>query len=546
MSSACEVDICGVVGMHALQLASATPSALLDWNNNYGDDPDKAVCFHCSNLPKHFFDDVRMDFQEIIAGTVGKENTFGTCVGRVKAGADELRALLHQRSRRARFAATSARASSPTIRWRPSAARAWCEIPQSAGPAALHLRAAASSITWRPTSRTVGAGGARSRHALSGLGRVLAQLSSGDVMSIVAGVDFGTLSVRVSIFDSAARPAWARASAEYPLHAQEGRSRSRHAEPRRSHERAGRGHAHARSTTRASTAQPIEAHRARHHRLERDSGGREPRAARRLLSLVRPSRLAGSRARSPRPRTQQELEAIDWCGGIYSSEWGFAKLLHWLRHNPDKRARIATALEHCDMVAAVLCGITDPAQVPRSICAMGHKWMWNEALGGLAAGGVSDARRSAARRRARETRRALCDLGPDRRARLSPEWAEKLGLRAGIPDSGRRLRRALGRHRRGRAAGRRGQRGRHLHLHHGDQRRSRSDPRRLRRGARLDSSAATPASKRGSRPPATSSTPSRAAPARRSRSFRAGSKTTAPGRPGCCASPGTTAIAPCW
>ena len=56
MSSACEVDICGVVGMHALRLASETPSALLDWNNNYGDDPDKAVCFHCSNLPKHFFE----------------------------------------------------------------------------------------------------------------------------------------------------------------------------------------------------------------------------------------------------------------------------------------------------------------------------------------------------------------------------------------------------------------------------------------------------------------------------------------------------------
>jgi L-fucose isomerase-like protein len=86
MSSACEVDICGVVGMHALQLASGTPSALLDWNNNYGDDPDKAVCFHCSNLPKHFFQDVRMDFQAIIAGTVGRENTYGTCVGVVKPG----------------------------------------------------------------------------------------------------------------------------------------------------------------------------------------------------------------------------------------------------------------------------------------------------------------------------------------------------------------------------------------------------------------------------------------------------------------------------
>jgi L-fucose isomerase-like protein len=84
--SACEVDVCGTISMYALALASDTPSALLDWNNNYGDDPNKAVCFHCSNLPKHFFQDVRMDFQEIIAGTVGKENTFGTCVGRVKAG----------------------------------------------------------------------------------------------------------------------------------------------------------------------------------------------------------------------------------------------------------------------------------------------------------------------------------------------------------------------------------------------------------------------------------------------------------------------------
>ncbi len=86
MSSACEVDICGTAAMHALRLASGTPSALLDWNNNYGDDPDKAVCFHCSNLPKHFFEEVRMDYQAIIAGTVGRDNTYGTCVGRVKSG----------------------------------------------------------------------------------------------------------------------------------------------------------------------------------------------------------------------------------------------------------------------------------------------------------------------------------------------------------------------------------------------------------------------------------------------------------------------------
>jgi len=86
LSSACEVDIAGVLGMHALQLASGTPSALLDWNNNYGTNPDKAVCFHCANLPKHFFRSFKMDFQEIIAGTVGKENTYGTVVGLIKPG----------------------------------------------------------------------------------------------------------------------------------------------------------------------------------------------------------------------------------------------------------------------------------------------------------------------------------------------------------------------------------------------------------------------------------------------------------------------------
>ena len=85
-SSACEVDVCGTLSMHMLRLASGTPSALLDWNNNYGDQPDKAVCFHCSNLPKHFFKEVKMEYQAIIAGTVGKENTFGTCEGRVKSG----------------------------------------------------------------------------------------------------------------------------------------------------------------------------------------------------------------------------------------------------------------------------------------------------------------------------------------------------------------------------------------------------------------------------------------------------------------------------
>jgi L-fucose isomerase-like protein len=86
MPSACETDMIGMIGMYILQLASGTPSAIVDWNNNYGDDPDKCVIFHCSNLPKHFFEDFKMDFQEIIAGSVGKANTFGTVVGKLKSG----------------------------------------------------------------------------------------------------------------------------------------------------------------------------------------------------------------------------------------------------------------------------------------------------------------------------------------------------------------------------------------------------------------------------------------------------------------------------
>ncbi len=87
MPSACEVDVCGAVAMYALQLASGVPSALADWNNNYGDDPDKCVAFHCSNWPRSLFRKVPdMVYQDIIAGTVGAKNAYGTCVGRAAAG----------------------------------------------------------------------------------------------------------------------------------------------------------------------------------------------------------------------------------------------------------------------------------------------------------------------------------------------------------------------------------------------------------------------------------------------------------------------------
>ena len=82
--AACEVDISGLIGMYILQLATGSPSAILDWNNNYGDDPNKMVLFHCSNLPKSFFQDTRMTVHPIMAEFDGEENTFGAIQGRIK------------------------------------------------------------------------------------------------------------------------------------------------------------------------------------------------------------------------------------------------------------------------------------------------------------------------------------------------------------------------------------------------------------------------------------------------------------------------------
>jgi L-ribulokinase len=129
---------------------------------------------------------------------------------------------------------------------------------------------------------------------------------------------------------------------------------------------------------------------------------------------------------------QEKLQAIEWCGGVYSSEWGFAKLLHWLRHNPEKRSKFVSAFEHCDMVAATLCGITDAKRVKRSVCAMGHKWMWNASLGGLPPESfLAKVDPLLAGVRAKlDGEYATSDKLA---GKLSPQWAEKLGLRAGMP-----------------------------------------------------------------------------------------------------------------
>ncbi|HSQ28268.1 MAG TPA: ribulokinase [Gemmatimonadaceae bacterium] len=248
-------------------------------------------------------------------------------------------------------------------------------------------------------------------------------------MASVAGVDFGTQSVRVAIVDSE-RGTLAAAVAEYPVKRDRNdpdfatQSHAAHmdalvlatrAAVREARVRPSDGQAIALDTT-GSTVIPVDEHLEPldDYYLWADHRAKEEAA---LITEV---------------ARRRRLPAIEFCGGVYSSEWGFAKLLHWLRHNPDRRARFATALEHCDMVTAVLCGITDPSAVPRSVCAMGHKWLWNDSLGGLPPedflcavdpllGGVRD-------KLAGEYRTSDHLAG-----HLSSEWADRLGLRAGIP-----------------------------------------------------------------------------------------------------------------
>ena len=85
LPSACEVDVTGTLTMYAMQLASGSPSALVDWNNNYADDVNKCVLFHCGNWAKSFLPDIEISTAPIIGTSVGEENTFGALAGRTPA-----------------------------------------------------------------------------------------------------------------------------------------------------------------------------------------------------------------------------------------------------------------------------------------------------------------------------------------------------------------------------------------------------------------------------------------------------------------------------
>jgi L-ribulokinase len=248
-------------------------------------------------------------------------------------------------------------------------------------------------------------------------------------MSIVAGVDFGTLSVRVSLFDSE-KGRLGSGVANYPLHRKKDdpdhatQSHADHMQALAAAVRAALANAGVAGSqvealaidTTGSSVIPVDEHL---EPLDDYYLWCDHRAWQEAAEITSAAHDAG-------------LPAINWCGGVYSSEWGFAKLLHWLRRNPEKRARMYTALEHCDMAAATLCGVTDAGSLPRSICAMGHKWMWNRSLGGFPPdeflARVDPLLAGIADRLAGQYRTSDTIAGA-----LTPEWATKLGLKPGIP-----------------------------------------------------------------------------------------------------------------
>ncbi len=248
-------------------------------------------------------------------------------------------------------------------------------------------------------------------------------------MAIVAGVDFGTLSVRVTLLDSV-RGRLGTASADYPMarrrddpdYATQSHADQMQALVRATHQVLEQTHINGEDVaaialdTTGSSVIPVDASMQPLDDYYLWCDHRAYDEARQITELA----------------LKENLEAIHWCGDVYSHEWGFAKLLHWLRHNPEKRARFATALEHCDMVAATLAGLTDPSKVKRSICAMGHKWMWNPKWNGLPSQSFLS-KVDPLFDGIREKIGGEYLTSDSIAGTLSSKWAAEMGLKAGIP-----------------------------------------------------------------------------------------------------------------
>ena len=248
-------------------------------------------------------------------------------------------------------------------------------------------------------------------------------------MTVVAGVDFGTLSVRVTLVDSKKGPI-GTASANYPLH------RRREDPDYATQSHAEHMSAMAQATREVLKSTGIDGNDVAAIAID-TTGSTVLPLGEGMVPLDDYYLWCDHRAHAEAQEITEKahklgFEGIEWCGGVYSYEWGFSKLLHWLRNNPDKRDKMVTVVEHCDMVAATLSGITDAGKLKRSVCAMGHKWMWNPKWGGL----PPESFLVAVDPLLKGVREKIGGefLTSDHIAgNLSEEWAGKLGLKAGIP-----------------------------------------------------------------------------------------------------------------
>jgi L-ribulokinase len=252
--------------------------------------------------------------------------------------------------------------------------------------------------------------------------------------AVVAGVDFGTQSVRVALVAQDGM-ALGTGMGEYPVHrGSDDSDRATQAHDDHMHALTKAMHNALRQADQLSAAGGV---RERVAAIALDTTGSTVVP---VDAYMRPlneyylwcdHRAKGEAAEITELARARGVEALSWCGGVYSAEWGWAKLLHWLRHAPYQRPHFASAFEHCDFVAATLAGVKRPQEAARSVCAMGHKWMWRPGVGLPAEGFWTELDPLLAGVRAK--------LGGEPQTsdkiagRLSPLWADALELPAAIP-----------------------------------------------------------------------------------------------------------------
>jgi len=128
-----------------------------------------------------------------------------------------------------------------------------------------------------------------------------------------------------------------------------------------------------------------------------------------------------------RAAREAHAEYLDYCGGTYSEEWFFSKVLRIMRRSPRVDAAAATYAECGDCLVAELCGVTDPRKILRNRCAASHKALWSARWHGLPDPGFLariDAKLAALPDR---LYRDTCCAGTPA-GTLSPVWAERFGL----------------------------------------------------------------------------------------------------------------------